>query len=478
MDAAAAAAAVGDHGLLARAALANNRGWASATGQVDAERVAVLEQALAAVDDDDPGLRARLLATLCAEQLFGLDFDRRLALADEAESLARRSGDDRTLLEVLVRVHESIVAPQTLAARLAWTDEAVRLSEQLGDPVPRLWAQIYRYLALLEAGQIDGLSPALEAARVESAHLDQPSLRWPMLMGEALDRQVRGSLDEAEAAANDALQVGLSSGQPDAMGGYGMQLITVRFMQGRMAEMVPLLEQTREAFAAVAATRAGLALGYTEAGDLAAATAMLDTELANGFDRGIGSGWLSSHAMWAVVAFRTGRDDAARLLHDLLAPYADQYISSHITVYGAVAFPVGLMAQLLGRPDEAVERYQQAIELDRRLGSAFYVAWALVTWAELLEGRDEQDRAAELAGEALDLAGANGFAGVARQRVGAARTARPRRTRLARPPRAGRAARGCRRVVVRAIVCTTAAHLERSVDVGEAARSTPGASRP
>ena len=60
LDAAWAADRAGDVGLLARAALTNNRGWQSRTdGTVDNERLAVLERALLRIGRDDHGTRAR-----------------------------------------------------------------------------------------------------------------------------------------------------------------------------------------------------------------------------------------------------------------------------------------------------------------------------------------------------------------------------------------------------------------------------------
>ena len=84
LDAAALAERMGDDDGLVRAALRNNRGGAAGAGAVDTERVAVLERALEVVGPDDSPDRARLLATLAIELSQGAEWERRLALADEA----------------------------------------------------------------------------------------------------------------------------------------------------------------------------------------------------------------------------------------------------------------------------------------------------------------------------------------------------------------------------------------------------------
>ena len=66
LDAAALAQELGDADRLARAVLANSRGWCSQAGAVDSERVQALEAAAEALADEDPR-RARVLALLALE---------------------------------------------------------------------------------------------------------------------------------------------------------------------------------------------------------------------------------------------------------------------------------------------------------------------------------------------------------------------------------------------------------------------------
>ena len=93
LEAARRAQELGDTDRLVAAALANNRGLFSSLGQVDVEKVDVLEAALDALPDTDSPERARLLATLCSEITYHSPLERRLALADEAKAIARRLGD-------------------------------------------------------------------------------------------------------------------------------------------------------------------------------------------------------------------------------------------------------------------------------------------------------------------------------------------------------------------------------------------------
>ena len=88
LEGAALAREVGADDLLIAAALANHRGPWSAAGQVDSDRVAVLEAALGAVGPADRSERARLMATLASELAFS-DDPRRFDMALESVAVAR-----------------------------------------------------------------------------------------------------------------------------------------------------------------------------------------------------------------------------------------------------------------------------------------------------------------------------------------------------------------------------------------------------
>src|SRR4029077_708319 len=91
-----------DNGRLVRSALANERGRVySKPGHVDADRVGLLEDALAAVGPDDSSERAELLARLGDELQFAGDVQRRKAVSDEALEVVRRLDAPESLIGVV-----------------------------------------------------------------------------------------------------------------------------------------------------------------------------------------------------------------------------------------------------------------------------------------------------------------------------------------------------------------------------------------
>ena len=95
---------------LVAAALANNRGWFSAAGVLDAEKGEVLEITLGRLPADHIA-RALVLSTLCSELAYGSPLERRQALADEAVAIVESSGDDALIVRVLNNLFAPLLVP-------------------------------------------------------------------------------------------------------------------------------------------------------------------------------------------------------------------------------------------------------------------------------------------------------------------------------------------------------------------------------
>ncbi len=101
--AAAGARALGDGERLGAAALVLTMTGGTSDAVFDAELVALLEDALAAVGDEPTGLRAQLLSSLSVELQWSPQAERRMQLAREALMIARESQDPNALHLVLTR---------------------------------------------------------------------------------------------------------------------------------------------------------------------------------------------------------------------------------------------------------------------------------------------------------------------------------------------------------------------------------------
>jgi class 3 adenylate cyclase len=320
LDAARSAQSLGATDRLVRAALANNRGIFTASGVVDSAKVEVLEAALSALADDDSAERAMLLATLGSELCFG-PLEQRRSFADEARAMARRVGDPVTLVRVLSLVDLPLQHPSVLAERMTDSMEALALADVLGDPDLLYWAAFNGRVNGIQAGDFQLGARCLDIMRTVTDRLRQPTLKWATTVMEVGEAMTVGDLERADELATTALQVGIDGGQPDAFAIYGGQLSLLRRHQGRLAELVPLIEQVAAENPGVRTFEPILAITYLEAGDDAKARELLDAAAAEDFTSlPLDFIWLVGTVAYARVAFVLGALSPVQKLFDLLSP--------------------------------------------------------------------------------------------------------------------------------------------------------------
>ena len=228
------------------AVLGNTRASSAPAARSTAIRVAVLENTLKAMPDDDSPERALVLATLASELSFG-PFSRRRRLADEALAMARRLGPRPLSPAVPVLIDMPLQVPEALTERLKNSAEAVALAEELR-PLP-MPSSGPRPTGHVDAGQACDFTLArrhLDNMRALSHRLGQPTMQWATTFGEVSDALMTGDPDRAERLATAALEFGGASGQPDAFAIFASQLAWTRFQQGRLGELLDLINQVTE----------------------------------------------------------------------------------------------------------------------------------------------------------------------------------------------------------------------------------------
>ena len=143
LEAAGRAARLDDTERLIASVLANDRGFFSALGAIDSEKVAILETTLDRLSASHPA-RALVLANLSKELAVGTALERRRTLAEEAVALAEMSGNDATIVRVLNHVAVPLLVPPMLEQSLTRSTEALARAERLGDPALMFWAATVR----------------------------------------------------------------------------------------------------------------------------------------------------------------------------------------------------------------------------------------------------------------------------------------------------------------------------------------------
>jgi tetratricopeptide (TPR) repeat protein len=305
--------------------------------------------------------------------------------------------------------------PSTLDTRIHDANEALLLAEALADPLLIYWAAVFKRIPAMQAGDAVEGRRCLDRMRVLSERLGEPTVRWVTRYNEAAQATFEGDFERAEALALDALQIGNDSGQPDAFAFYGGQLTLLRLGQGRLSELVGLLEQI-SADTPVQGYTAALALAHVEAGSTEAARRLLDAVVSDGFSSvPFDNAWGAAMAFYAEVSIELADKGSAATLYELFAPYHDQVPYTGLTPHEPISWYLGGLATVLGRYDEAEAHFAEAAELNSAGVRRCSEARTELACGRMLLQRDapgDLERARGLLTRAQATAAANAYATV------------------------------------------------------------------
>lgn len=416
LDAVDQAEAADDGGRMSLAALANSRGFFSAAGTVDHQRVSALRRSLDRLGDGDGQLRARLLAALCCEMVFDASYADLRAVAEQAKAEAMALDDPATVVNVINLVAEALQHPSLIDERVVDTALALELAEGLGDPSAQFWATGNRMRILVKAGRVPEGFELFERMAAVAEEVGQPPMLWMSRFTRAHWAFLRGAHEEGERLAEEALAFGLSVGQPDALSHYASQISHARWQQGRLGELVEFIEEGAENNPGMPAYYSALARAQCQAGRQAEAGANLDRFSAQGFanlpDDNL---WLYGMTNFAEVAIRLDHREAAGLLYDRLLPYSGQMVSIGTVCEGPVDHFLGGLAGVLGRYDDAHDHLDRAAVLADDSGSPFYRTRTLIEQGRVSARQGRTTEARRLLAEGAALATEWGFAGELRR---------------------------------------------------------------
>ena len=307
-------------------------------GVVDDELLAMLEGALHELPAEERALRARVLARLAESLHFAARPEAALAVSEDALALARAGGDADVLAAALLGRHTALLHVAFATERLAVSTELVTLARRRGseeDEMRALHARIFDLLTLSDASGAQRDCERL--AELALAHR-QPLFEHLSLAWQCTFAQLDGSLEEAQRLAAQAFALRERLATRDAEAVFAGQLFTIRRAQGRLHELLPVVEQVTEDNPALSAWRAALPLVHLAAGDRRRAQEELTELVATLDDLPPDFFWLPHVAVMAEAAAGVGDAAAATRLHELLAPYRARFAQvGHATPLGAIA---------------------------------------------------------------------------------------------------------------------------------------------
>ncbi len=370
----------------------------------DDHLIPLLERALEELPQEDSPLRARLLARL-AGPFRDARFppERRRDAAGAALAMARRLNDPSTLAYALAAYLPAFMSPPNTVEIIGLATELIELATANRELERAAEGYLCRACPLLEIGDVERAKDDMAAMARLADELRQPSQTLYVTNLRAHIALLEGDFPAAERLIHEALELGERAQRWNARVAYRLQLFLLRHAQGRLEELAEIYEEHPTAFdyRTYRIFDCIVAKFYAELGRRDDARVKFEELAANDF-AGVpfDEEWLASMCLLADLAASLGDTRRGRLVYELLSPYSERVGTSYPEInVGAVSRYLGLLAAAESRWDDAKRHFENAIEVNRRIGARPWLAHTQEDYARMLraQGRaGDDDRAGQL----------------------------------------------------------------------------------
>ena len=299
--------------------------------------------------------------------------------------------------------HFVLWEPQHVAERLRISTEIIRHATEADDQERILWGHNYRIANLLEMGEGQAAKEELTTFSRLATELRHPRYLWAATELQSLWALLDGRFSEVERLSQQALAIGQRVGRRTARLLFNDRMMSLRWEQGRLQEMV----ESRTALGTqYPVARASLAWIYSEIGREAEARREFGILAADDFaniSRDVS--WLLSLSYLARVCAFLGDTHKASLLYSLLLPHkqSNVVVPGAIVFHGSVSHLLGLLATTLSSWADGEQHFLDALAMYTKLNARSYVAHTQSDYARMLLIRAQPGDVTK-ARELLDLA--------------------------------------------------------------------------
>ena len=392
---------------LGRAALGYEGRFPWLRAGTDRRLVPLLEEALAALGEEESALRVRLLARLAGALRDQPSLEPRSSLSREAVKIARRLDDPETLGYALISLATVTWGPD-VEELLSIAEEVSRLAAETGDAERSLQAQWPQYIAWLTLGDPERVAAAASEYQSLADELKQPSQQWYGAVLRSHWAFFRGEFSEAEQLMAEAMRLGRRAQSWDAGFSYRIELFARRRDEGRLNEIEELIRTSIDEYPGYRSFPCLLALLESEVGRMGEARRTFEELAAEDF------AWLPRDSEWlfclcvlAEVAVRLQDGNRTAVLYKLLLPYGRlNALSAGELVIGSVARYLGILASAMSRWDDAAQHFEDALAMNARMGARPWLAHTQEDYARMLLDHDaagDREKAQLLLSEALAM---------------------------------------------------------------------------
>ena len=382
----------------------------------------LLEAVVEALPSYDAPQRVQALSRLATALHHVRDsLPRRIALSAEAVAMAQRLGDPATLGFALIAQIPTFWDPDQRERWRSALAACARLVERSDDLLLTSFIHLGHEMLAMEAGDVQQADRRLRAYADIRNQLRLPSSLWEVITRRAGRALMEGRFADAERLASEAYALGERVYPVEWQPKYEREslLFLLRHLQGRLADIEPVIRQFLEQNPDDGYWRCRLALAAAEQGNLDEARATFEQVAADDFAQvTFGPWWHANLPPLIETCVRLADTRRAATLLRIMEPFADRNIHEISIYYGSGAHYQGLLATLLARWSDARRYFEDALIMNARLQARPLLARTQLAYAALLAARGEPRdlvKASDLAADALVAARALGMAPLVQQ---------------------------------------------------------------
>jgi hypothetical protein len=301
---------------------------------------------------------------------------------------ARQAGAAGVLAYALFALADVRWEPGTAAERLGIAGELAAAAAAAGETELVLEGHLARLVALLELGD-PGFTVELGVFTRLAEQAAIPRYLYLARSRQATAASLTGPLETADELITAAGAYGERIGEPDAWAVESSQLVGLAYLRRDWTRVSNAAAARRQALTPPLLAWHERAWRLVEAGDRDGAAALVASAptLPAGY-RWRHTAMLAGNAELAAAVADRPRCAA---LYDQLRPRAEEFavVGAAVCTTGPVALQLGLLAAVLGRPDEAVAHLEDAARRSERLGAALFTARARAERARIMAARGQ-----------------------------------------------------------------------------------------
>jgi class 3 adenylate cyclase/tetratricopeptide (TPR) repeat protein len=369
----------------------------------------LLEEALPRLGEKDSPLKAKALGGLA--RILGQIGEREklTVYAPQAVAMARRLGDPDLIANSLIGVFFTLIEPGHAEPRLAIATEILKLGKLANSTQGLCDGVFWRANCLFELGDVRSADAEIDALCALGEETNRPFYVALSTMLRAARALMRGRFEDSERLAQQAFTMGQSLTESSA-GTFGLQMFTLRREQGRLRELEGAVRFFVQQETVAGAWRPGLAIIYSELGDVVEAREQFETLARDDFaDLPRDPLWMGTLTYLADVCTFLGDQDRAEILYQILLPFSacNVVIGTTTVCYGALSRYLGALATTLRRWDNAAQHFEDALVMNARMDAYPWLAHTQYQYAGMLLARNQsgdRDRAVTLLDAALATA--------------------------------------------------------------------------